>query len=121
MHNGKLERFEFMGLICRAGINLMPDGAYAKMMAVEVTNGDGRTYGEWRSVEQNQVVLAWRVLHKARGHASWGVYGVVDNQGWPIVVEDKSYKDPEIKKAKLYHLRKEMPLKKTGSSEKSRA
>lgn len=121
MHNGKPKRFELLGLICKAGINSMPDGGYVKILAVEVTNGDGYTYGEWRPVERNQVVLGFRVLHKRRDQALWGVYGVVGNDGWPVVVEDKSYKDPEVKNAKLYHLRKAMPLKKPAESEKGRA
>lgn len=122
MHNGKPKRFEFLGLICKAGINSMPDGGYVKIIAVEVTNGDGQTYGEWRKVGHKEVVLGFRVLHKLRGQASWGIYGVVGNDGWPIVIEDKSYKDPEIKKAKLYHFRaQEIPKKKQSHSEKDRA
>lgn len=121
MHNGKPARFEFLGFICRHGINLLSDGSYAKMIAVEVSNGDGN-HGDWRRVEDNQVALVWRVLHSKRGFKNWGVYGIVDAEGWPIVVTDKNYKEPKIKKATLYHLNtKGKTLPAPTNEEKSRA
>lgn len=80
----------------------MTEGAYAKMLAAEVTNGDGFTYGDWVRVEENQFVLTWRVPSISEGR--WGIFGVVDNSGWPVVMTDKNYKPPRKPNAKLYSI-----------------
>lgn len=102
MHNGRIQRFPWMGFICKSGIAHMTEGAYAKMLAAEVTNGDGFTYGDWVRVEENQFVLTWRVPSISEGR--WGIFGVVDNSGWPVVMTDKNYKPPRKPNAKLYSI-----------------
>lgn len=104
MHNKNVKRFEWLGLICKHGVNLLPDGAYAKMIAKEVTNGDGKSFGEWRRLREDEFVLAWRVQHKANGNLAWGIYGIIGADGWPIVMTDKNYLPPTQPTAELYHI-----------------
>ena len=47
--------------MCRAGTMAMPEGAFSKMEAMEVTAGDGGSNSEWIKLLENQFVLCWRV------------------------------------------------------------
>jgi hypothetical protein len=64
------------------------------MVAMEVTSGDGFYESKWIKLEPNQFVLCWRVLHPQMEGMSWGIYGIVDQTGLPIVMTDKGHPKP---------------------------
>ncbi len=108
LHGGKEARMPWLGFVCTAATQSMPEGAYAKMLALQVSNGDpNRNDTKWIDVEKNQYVLCWRVLFATGKEVRWGVYGLVNDKGCPIVMVDKSYTPPQgPQSAKLLFLDK---------------
>lgn len=87
----------WMGFVCLAGTHYM-EGRLGKIFAFEVTNGEGRyaKEGDWRKVRKDERVLGWIVAYPA-GESGFGVYGIVDQDGWPIVIRDKLPPGPRPK------------------------
>lgn len=90
-------RLPWLGFICRAGILTMPEGAYAKLNAMEVTADDGDAGSNWIRLNENQFVLGWRVLHVVAKQAKWGVYAIIDSNYCPVVMTEKESPKPKKK------------------------
>lgn len=95
LQDGKFKRLPWLGFICEAGLRFIPDGAFAKMEAIEVTVDDGSYGSQWNRLEPNQFVLCWRVIHSNLGSSTWGIYGIVDSTGYPIVKTDRERPKPK--------------------------
>lgn len=102
---------DWMGFMCLAGTHHM-EGKIGKIFAFEVTNGPGKYagQGDWRPVRRDERVMGWIV--SCRGADSkFGVYGIVDQDGWPIIIKDKLPPGPKPK-AEVKRL---MPRPKNGA------
>lgn len=83
MRDGTYMRLDWLGMICEAAAERLPGLGYGKIRAHEVTDGDGLVKCDWRRLKEGEHVLGWRCLAH---NGSESVYGVVDNQGWPVVI-----------------------------------
>lgn len=83
--NGGLVRVHWSGFVCMAGVPHLGPGGYGKIIAKQVSNGCGVS-GDWRELSKDEFVLCWRVV---RSDGKTTVYGIVDSDGWPLVMSDK--------------------------------
>ena len=87
--DGQYVTLPWFGMICEPAARLLPGLGYAKIRAVEITDGDGVSLCRWRRLQAGEHVLGWRSL----AHSTQpGIYGVVDRDGWPLVVGDRGRK-----------------------------
>lgn len=87
----------WMGFICLTGTHYI-EGKTGKIFAFEVTNGPGQYagQGDWRPVRKDERVLGWIVSY-SKSDSRFGVYGIVDQDGWPIIIKDKLPPGPKPK------------------------
>lgn len=73
-------------MICEAAVETLPGLGRVKILASEVTNGDGLGGCEWCGLEKGEHVLGWRCF---TSDGNQGVYGVVDKNLWPIIIGEQ--------------------------------
>lgn len=66
-----------------AGLGL----GYGKILAHEVTQGDGLVGGQWYRLAPGEYVLGWRSNRELfGGHIEVGIHGLLSDDGWPVVM-----------------------------------
>lgn len=106
LKDGKVKRYTWLGFICKAGTRDFPEGAYCKMEAWEVSAQNGDYDNEWIKLARDQSVACWRILYETTGQLEWGIYGIVDESGLPIVIQDPNRPVPPTPEGKLIFLNK---------------
>lgn len=87
LKDGSFMRMDWLGMICEHAAEAIPGLGYAKIRAHEVTPESGLFPQGWRRLESEEYVLGWRVERVTAGRTVvQGVYGVVDDDLWPIVI-----------------------------------
>lgn len=84
--DGTYVRLPWLGMICEAAADTLPGLGRVKILAHDVTSGDGIGACEWRGLESGEHVLGWRCY---LSDGNQGVYGVVDKTLWPIIISDQ--------------------------------
>lgn len=80
---GEPIRVDWFGFVCERGVKMIQNARKAKILAGEVTNESGFACS-WHAVRSHQYVMGLIVL-QSTGNEQYGVYGIVDKHGWPIV------------------------------------
>lgn len=75
---------EWCGFICAGGARRLSFARKGKLIASSVTNG-GVVASQWRDLASDEYCLCMLVLIS---EGKFGAFGVVDNQGWPIVISE---------------------------------
>jgi hypothetical protein len=109
LKNGAIKRYPWLGFLCTAGTRFFPEGAPCKMEAMEVTSGDGEYSDGWIKLGADQSVYCWRVIYESSGQVTWGIYGVIDNAGCPIIVTDKHRPKPPKPEGEVIFMAKKRP------------
>lgn len=87
LKDGSFMRMDWLGMICEHAADVVPGLGFVKIRAHEVTPESGLFPQGWRRLENEEYVLGWRVERVTSGrNVVQGVYGVVDDDLWPIVV-----------------------------------
>lgn len=95
LRSGSFARLRWQGMICEAAAEMVPGLGFVKVRAHEVTDGDGIAICEWRRLSKGEYVMGWRCMISTGEEA---VYGIVDKEGWPIVVGENGRKGvPRLK------------------------
>lgn len=96
LKNGEPQFVEWLGFICIHAKNHII-GRNAKIIGNEVSHDDGGLGSIWHLVRDDEFILGWMVERFKKDRMMPGVYGVVGNDSWPIVLQ----KDPSPKIRKL--------------------
>lgn len=83
-YNGEWERLKWLGFVCESGSKMIEFSRRGKMRAHEVTNGPGLGSREWRTLSGGEYVVVIIIPLKS----GYGVYGLVDKYGWPVIKGD---------------------------------
>jgi hypothetical protein len=89
-----LKSLIWLGYVCMHGLKTLGDGGYVKMQAALISNGDGNFEDEWRELKRDETILCWWSKLHEYGTVAYGVYTIVDDDGWPIITSLKGT-DPE--------------------------
>lgn len=74
----------WLGFICEYATHHI-GGRAGKILALQVTSDDGYQGSRWIKVEAIEVVAGWLVELYDEPTIQYGVYGVVNAEGWPII------------------------------------
>lgn len=88
--NGEWKRVPWLGFVCEKGAKMLSVSRPGKIRAARVSNGSLMTAREWRTLSGDEYVLGMLCPL----HDRFGVFAVVDKDGWPIV---KGSKKPPLK------------------------
>ena len=83
LKSGDYKRIKWLGMVCESATDMIHGLGFVKIKAFEVTNGDGVNKCEWRRLLDSEHVQGWRC---ETNNGAEGVYGVIDRNGWPIIV-----------------------------------
>lgn len=103
---GDSQYMRWKGFICRHACKIIP-GKSVKLVARYVTVDDGWLDSRWNTVGEDEVVLGWLVEHSDRYKTETVVYGVVGDDGWPVVL-------PRTGPRPVVRLASVVPIKRTG-------
>ena len=87
-HGGDIKHLAVLGFICQHGIAHLPGGGRTQLRVHQVTNGDGSPKSEWRTLARGEAVDCYWYPYASYGSKNYGVYVIVDDQGWPIIVPE---------------------------------
>lgn len=95
LKDGKFEFVPWHGFICTHATKHIA-GKKAKIAAQEVTREDGLWRCTWQHVSKEQHVFGWLIERYTEERMIVGIYGVVGDDGWPIIIDKEPA--PKIKR-----------------------
>lgn len=85
LKSGEPVPVQWLGFLCVPATKHII-GKPAKIAGNEVSSDDGGLGSVWHPVGREEFVLGWMIERYIKGQIIPGVYGVVDKNGWPVVM-----------------------------------
>lgn len=96
LKDGSIQPMRWFGFICRHATELIP-GKAVKLSAMAISNGDGGLDSEWKILKSEEAAIGWLCEVDIKARSITGIYGIVDDEGWPLVTGHERDYSPKRK------------------------
>jgi hypothetical protein len=96
LKDGSIKPVRWFGFICKHATALLP-GKPVKLSAMAITDGDGGLESEWKILGPNETAIGWLCEVSGKTRSLTGIYGIVDDSGWPLTTGHEPDYSPKKK------------------------